>query len=161
MSTQVNVTLPLVLVAHRTRDTVELLKALLEGEGFTTLCAYNGRAALQYARQHHPALCCSTRLYHCSMGSNFVEPCDRKQIAPRSLSSVTSPINSVSCSPLLLALMTASHFLFIPVSFLHALKLCCGECSGKALANNKCCAAGSLELDAEQRLVQVDGKRLA
>ncbi|HEX9131860.1 MAG TPA: response regulator, partial [Ktedonobacteraceae bacterium] len=56
MSTQVDVPLPLVLVAHRTRDTVELLKALLEGEGFTTLCAYNGRAALQYARQHHPAL---------------------------------------------------------------------------------------------------------
>jgi PAS domain S-box-containing protein len=35
---------------------VELLKALLEGEGFTTLCAYNGRTALQYAREHHPAL---------------------------------------------------------------------------------------------------------
>jgi PAS domain S-box-containing protein len=35
---------------------VELLKALLEGEGFTTLCAYNGRTALQYAQQHHPAL---------------------------------------------------------------------------------------------------------
>jgi PAS domain S-box-containing protein len=56
MSMQVNIPLPLVLVAHRTRDTVELLKALLEGEGFTTLCAYNGRTALQYAHQHHPAL---------------------------------------------------------------------------------------------------------
>jgi two-component system, OmpR family, alkaline phosphatase synthesis response regulator PhoP len=56
MSAQVYARLPLVLVAHRTRDTVELLKALLEGEGFTTLCAYNGRAALQYAHQHHPAL---------------------------------------------------------------------------------------------------------
>jgi two-component system response regulator AdeR len=56
MSTQVDIPLPLVLVAHRKRDTVELLKALLEREGFTTLCAYNGRAALQYARQHRPAL---------------------------------------------------------------------------------------------------------
>ena len=56
MSTHLYARLPLVLVAHRTRDTVELLKALLEGEGFTTLCAYNGRTALQYARQHHPAL---------------------------------------------------------------------------------------------------------
>ena len=56
MSTHEYARLPLVLVAHRTRDTVELLKALLEGEGFTTLCAYNGRIALQYARQHHPAL---------------------------------------------------------------------------------------------------------
>ena len=56
MSTPVYARLPLVLVAHRTRDTVELLKALLEGEGFTTLSAYNGRMALQYAHQHHPAL---------------------------------------------------------------------------------------------------------
>ena len=46
----------LVLVAHHARDTVELLKALLEREGFTTLCAYNGRSALQYAHQHHPTL---------------------------------------------------------------------------------------------------------
>jgi len=56
MSTQVDIPLPLVLVAHRTRDTVELLKALLESEGFPTLCAYNGQTALQFARQHHPAL---------------------------------------------------------------------------------------------------------
>jgi PAS domain S-box-containing protein len=47
---------PLVLVAHHARDTVDLLKALLEHEGYTTLCAYTGRAALQYARQHHPVL---------------------------------------------------------------------------------------------------------
>ncbi|HCJ36691.1 MAG TPA: DNA-binding response regulator, partial [Ktedonobacter sp.] len=52
MSTRVDVSLPLVLVAHHARDTVELLKALLEREGFATLWAYNGRSALQYARQH-------------------------------------------------------------------------------------------------------------
>lgn len=56
MPAQAGISLPLVLVAHRTRDTVELLKALLEREGFTTLCAYNGRSALQYARQHRPTL---------------------------------------------------------------------------------------------------------
>lgn len=56
MSTQTPVPLPLVLVAHRARDTVDLLRALLEHEGFTVLCAYTGRAALQYARHHHPAL---------------------------------------------------------------------------------------------------------
>jgi DNA-binding response OmpR family regulator len=56
MSAQTPVPLPLVLVAHRVRDTVDLLKALLEHEGFTVLCAYTGRAALQYARQHHPTL---------------------------------------------------------------------------------------------------------
>lgn len=56
MSAQAPVQLPLALVAHRARDTVELLKVLLEREGFTVLCAYTGRAALQYVRQHHPAL---------------------------------------------------------------------------------------------------------
>lgn len=53
---QVDVPLPLVLVAHHARDTVELLKALLEREGFTALCAYHGRSALHYAHQHHPVL---------------------------------------------------------------------------------------------------------
>lgn len=56
MPTPAGVSLPLVLVAHHARDTVELLKALLEREGFTALCAYNGRSALQYSRQHHPTL---------------------------------------------------------------------------------------------------------
>jgi two-component system, OmpR family, alkaline phosphatase synthesis response regulator PhoP len=56
MPTPADVSLPLVLVAHHARDTVELLKALLERESFTTLCAYNGRSALQYAHQHHPTL---------------------------------------------------------------------------------------------------------
>jgi PAS domain S-box-containing protein len=56
MSTREKASLPLVLVAHHARDTVELLKALLEGEGFATLCVYNGRSALHYVHQHHPAL---------------------------------------------------------------------------------------------------------
>jgi PAS domain S-box-containing protein len=56
MSMQKDPPLPLVLVAHRSRDTVELLKALLEREGYTTLCAYNGRSALHAAHQHRPSL---------------------------------------------------------------------------------------------------------
>ena len=49
-------TFPLILVAHHARDTVELLRSLLEHEGFAVLCAYNGRTAGQLARQHRPAL---------------------------------------------------------------------------------------------------------
>jgi DNA-binding response OmpR family regulator len=56
MPLQIDSPLSLVLVAHRARDTVELLKALLEREGYTALCAYNGRSALQYAHQHRPIL---------------------------------------------------------------------------------------------------------
>jgi two-component system alkaline phosphatase synthesis response regulator PhoP len=47
---------PLVLVAHHARGTVELLRCLLEHEGFTVLCAYNGRTAEQLSHQHRPAL---------------------------------------------------------------------------------------------------------
>lgn len=49
-------TLPLILVAHHSRDTVALLRSLLDHEGFTVLCAYNGRLAEQLAHQHQPAL---------------------------------------------------------------------------------------------------------
>jgi DNA-binding response OmpR family regulator len=48
--------LPLILVAHHARDTVELLKSLLEHEDFTVLYAYNGRTAEQLVHQHRPAL---------------------------------------------------------------------------------------------------------
>src|SRR5579859_1655612 len=56
MSTQSGDQLPLILVAHHSRDTVELLRAMLEPEGFTTLCAYNGRTAQLLSRRHQPSL---------------------------------------------------------------------------------------------------------
>lgn len=56
MSIQGDPPLPFVLVAHRSRETVELLKALLEREGYTAQCAYNGRSALHIAHQHRPVL---------------------------------------------------------------------------------------------------------
>lgn len=56
MSAQSGDQLPLILVAHHSRDTVELLRSFLEPEGFTTLCAYNGRTAQSLARRHQPSL---------------------------------------------------------------------------------------------------------
>jgi DNA-binding response OmpR family regulator len=56
MSARSTAPLSLILVAHHTRDTVELLRSLLEHEGFAVLCAYNGRAAEQLVHQHRPAL---------------------------------------------------------------------------------------------------------
>lgn len=56
MPAQPDLPLPLILVAHRRRDTVELLKSLLEPEGFTALGTNNGRTALQLARRHQPSL---------------------------------------------------------------------------------------------------------
>lgn len=56
MPAQPTTGLPLILVAHHARETVELLRSLLEHEGFPVLCAYNGRMAEHFARQHRPAL---------------------------------------------------------------------------------------------------------
>lgn len=56
MPSQSPTTLSLILVAHHDRDTVALLRSLLEHEGFTVLCAYNGRTAGQIVHQHRPAL---------------------------------------------------------------------------------------------------------
>jgi DNA-binding response OmpR family regulator len=47
---------PLILAAHPARDTIALLKSLLERDGYTVMSAYNGRAALASARRHSPAL---------------------------------------------------------------------------------------------------------
>jgi two-component system response regulator BaeR len=46
----------LILVAHHSPSSVALLRSLLEGEGYTVLCAYNGRMARQLVHQHHPTL---------------------------------------------------------------------------------------------------------
>ncbi len=55
-STAAAATPQLILVAHHARETVELLRSLLEHEGYAVLCAYNGRTAGQLVRQHRPAL---------------------------------------------------------------------------------------------------------
>lgn len=46
---------PLILAAHPGRETVALLKSLLERDGYTVMSAYDGRAALASARRHAPA----------------------------------------------------------------------------------------------------------
>lgn len=56
MPAQTEVSLPLILVAHHDSGSVELLRSLLEGEGYAVLCAYNGRAAQQLIQQHRPRL---------------------------------------------------------------------------------------------------------
>jgi DNA-binding response OmpR family regulator len=56
MPVQGEAPLPLILVAHRARDTVELLRSLLSNEGYSTLSAYNGLTARQSIRRHQPDL---------------------------------------------------------------------------------------------------------
>ena len=56
MPVQAEAPLPVILVAHHARDTVELLRSLLTSEGYSVLCAYDGRTCRHSARRHQPAL---------------------------------------------------------------------------------------------------------
>ncbi|HEX8732598.1 MAG TPA: winged helix-turn-helix domain-containing protein, partial [Ktedonobacterales bacterium] len=56
MAAQANAPLPLILVAHHAPDTAALLRSLLEREGYTAICAYNGQVALRLIHQSRPAL---------------------------------------------------------------------------------------------------------
>jgi DNA-binding response OmpR family regulator len=56
MPAQTDVSLPLILVAHRAPDTAGLLRSLLEREGYAAICAYNGRVARQLIQQSRPIL---------------------------------------------------------------------------------------------------------
>jgi len=158
MSTHVYARLPLVLVAHRTRDTVELLKALLEGEGYTTLCAYNGRTALQYAHQHHPALLLLDQALPLLDG---IELC-------RTLRQETdsSAIFILSDKPdelgKLLAFASGADdclaLPFHPRELLARIKAVLTRVQRQSTGEHHVLRCGSLELDPDQRQVQVNGE---
>ncbi len=158
MSTQVDVPLPLVLVAHRTRDTVELLKALLEGEGFITLCAYNGRTALQYARQHHPALLLLDQALPLLDG---IELCRTlRQEADGTAIFILSD-KPDELGKLLAFAAGADDCLalpFHPRELLARIKAVLRRVQRQSAGEQRVLRCGSLELDPEQRQVQVNGE---
>jgi PAS domain S-box-containing protein len=158
MSTQVNIPLPLILVAHRTRDTVELLKALLESEGFTTLCAYNGRTALQYVRQHHPALLLLDQALPLLDG---IELC--RTLRQEADSSAIFILNDRpdELGKLLAFAAGADEcltFPFHPRELLARIKAVLRRMQRQYAGEHHVLRCGSLELDPEQRQAQVNGE---
>jgi PAS domain S-box-containing protein len=158
MSTQVDIPLPLVLVAHRSRDTVELLKALLEGEGFTTLCAYNGRMALQFAHQHHPALLLLDQALPLLDG---IELCRTlRQEADSSAIFILSD-KPDELGKLLAFASGADDCLalpFHPRELLARIKAVLRRVQRQSTGEHHVLRCGSLELDPDQRQVQVNGE---
>ena len=158
MSTQVDIPPPLVLVAHRTRDIVELLKALLESEGFPTLCAYNGRTALQFARQHHPALLILDQALPLLDG---IELCRTlRQEADSSAIFILSD-QPDELGRLLAFAAGADECLalpFHPRELLARIKAVLRRVQRHNASEHHVLRCGSLELDPEQRQVQVNGE---
>lgn len=56
MAAQTQASLPLILVAHHAPDTAGLLRSLLEREGYTAICAFDGQVAWRLIHQSRPVL---------------------------------------------------------------------------------------------------------
>ncbi len=158
MSAQVYARLPLVLVAHHTRDTVELLKALLEGEGFTTLCAYNGRTALQYAQQHHPTLLLLDQSLPLLDGIEICRTLRQETDSPAIFILSDKPDE---LGELLAFASGADDCLtlpFHPRELLARIKAVLRRVQRQSSSEHHVLRCGSLELDPDQRQVQVNGE---
>lgn len=160
MPTRENVSLPLVLVAHHARDTVELLKALLESEGFTTLCAYNGRSALQYAHQHHPGLLLFDQSLPLIDG---LELC--RTLRQEENDAITFILNDHpdELGKLLAFASGADECLslpFHPRELLARIKAVLRRTQRQAASSQRLIRCGALELDPEQREVRVAGQAI-
>ncbi len=158
MSTPVYARLPLVLVAHRTRDTVELLKALLEGEGFTTLSAYNGRTALQYAHQHHPALLLLDQALPLLDGIEICRTLRQESDSPAIFILSDKPDE---LGKLLAFASGADDCLalpFHPRELLARIKAVLRRVQWQSDGEHHVLRCGALELDPDQRQVQVNGE---
>ncbi|HEV2581274.1 MAG TPA: winged helix-turn-helix domain-containing protein [Ktedonobacteraceae bacterium] len=158
MSTRVDVSLPLVLVAHHTRETVELLKALMEGEGYAVLCAYHGRSALQYALQHHPALMLFDQALPLIDG---LELC--RTLRQEENNAVIFLLNDHpdELGNLLAFAAGADECLslpFHPRELLARIKAVLRRTERQVASPHRLLRCGSLELDSEQREVRVAGQ---
>ena len=158
MSTDVYARLPLVLIAHHTRDTVELLKALLEGEGFTTLCVYNGGMALQYARQHHPALLLLDQSLPIVDG---IEVCRSLRQEKDDAAIFILSDKPDELGKLLAFASGADDCLILPFhprEFLARIKAVLRRTRRQKEGEHRILRCGSLELDSDQRQVHVKGE---
>ncbi len=158
MSTQVDIPLPLVLVAHRTRDTVELLKALLEGEGFTTLCAYNGRTALQYARQHHPALLLLDQALPLLDGIELCRTLRQEADNPAIFILSDRPDELGKLLAFAAGVDDCLALPFHPRELLARIKAVLRRMQRQSAGEQRVLRCGAIELDPEQRQAQVNGE---
>jgi len=158
MSMHVDIPLPLVLVAHRTRDTVELLKALLEREGFTTLCAYNGRTALQYVRQHHPDLLLLDQALPLLDGIELCRSLRQEADGPAIFILNDQPDELGKLLAFAAGADDCLTLPFHPRELLARIKAVLRRIQPRHTGEHQVLRCGSLELDPEQRQVQINGE---
>jgi PAS domain S-box-containing protein len=158
MSTHAYARLPLFLIAHRTRDTVELLKALLEGEGFTTLCAYNGRTALQYAQQHHPTLLLLDQSLPLLDGIEICRTLRQETDSPAIFILSDKPDELGKLLAFAAGADDCLALPFHPRELLARIKAVLRRVQRQSAGVHQVLRCGSLELDPDQRQVQVNGE---
>lgn len=161
MSAQSGTTLPLILVAHHAPDRVDVLRSLLEREGYTALCAYNGRMAQQLIRQHHPVLLLLEQALPLVDGLDLCRALRSESDAPAIfiLSDRPDELNK-----LLAFSAGADDYLQLPMhprELLGRVQVALRRMASTARPARPVVRCGSIELDTDQRQARVAGDNIS
>ena len=161
MSAQSGTTLPLILVAHHAPDRVDVLRSLLEREGYTALCAYNGRMAQQLIRQHHPMLLLLEQALPLIDGLDLCRALRSESDAPAIfiLSDRPDELNK-----LLAFSAGADDYLQLPMhprELLGRVQVALRRMASTAAPARPIVRSGSIELDTDQRQARVAGDNVS
>lgn len=158
MSARAEVSLPLILVAHHAPGSVGLLRSLLEHEGYTVLCAYNGRAAQQLIRQHRPLLLLLDQSLPLGDGLDLCRALRRDGDTPAIFITSDHPDE---LNKLLAFSAGADDYLPLPMhprELLGRVKVALRRTSGAGERTQSVVRAGRIELHPERRLARAAGK---
>jgi len=161
MAAQTGATLSLILVAHRAPDRVDVLRSLLEREGYMVLCAYNGRTAQHLIRQHHPVLLLLDQALPLVDGLDLCRTVRRASDSPAIfiLSDHPDELNK-----LLAFNAGADDYLPLPIhphELLGRVRVALRRMTRSVTSTQGIIRAGGIELDPEQRQARAAGHPLA
>jgi DNA-binding response OmpR family regulator len=160
MPAQAEVHLPLVLVAHHAPDSVGLLRSLLEHEGYTVLCAYNGRVAHQLVRQHRPLLLLLDQALPLIDGLELCRALRHESDTPAIFITSDHPDE---LNKLLAFSAGADDYLQLPMhprELLGRVRVAARRTAGAQDRARPVVRAGHIELHPEQRLVRAAGQEV-
>ena len=161
MATQGEVSRPLILVAHHTVSSVDLLRSLLEREGYAVLSAYNGRVALQFARQHHPRLLLLDQALPLVDGLELCRVIQRESAAPAIFITSDHPDE---LDKLLAFSAGADDYLPLPMhprELLSRVQVAVRRSSAMATRPHSIARYDRIELHHEQRQVRIAGESIS
>ena len=153
--------LPLILVAHHVPSSAELLRSLLERDGYTVLCAYDGRVAQRFSTQHRPALLLLDQALSLIDGLEVCRALRRASDAPAIFITSDHPDE---LNKLLAFSAGADDYLPLPMhprELLSRVKVALRRAAGSAARRRTIVRYGQIELHPEQRRARIAGQDIS